>query len=1188
VDLGSSTATQFSSQSPRLYEYAASSASTNPTSTSDFSLSTSFINLTAQDINFFDQVIDLLPPGADNFADLKKAYNQSRSGGGQTINEERDAFLWDTLLNLVKVRGKDWAHRWDAVRMANGLDPRVHSGSEREKEDYDDEEEEDTSESDTVREQRQGRSSTLTTSSVPPKTTRADIEALRRRMELLTAEAGSLVGVIKKRAEDGNHFGPHLTSNLTPKEERMSKPNGRQLPARQLRFAEQQGAKRSQKATIVESASDEETSRPRSVPKRTLQYDNVAEGKTTGAMRQFEEVVARSRNEREAQKRTLEEQQESAEEARLAPLLRKADFSSSLYLKQKCFVWWRTLFTQRWQREAEAKRARDGLVAGKALAAWQSRQVERKVKMRGAEKVDVVRCKIRAWRTWRRSLFEARSAKKEEKRSQLKGAYVLTRKKAEQKLVKETFLSWKVALMERRTAHFRTQHLVRGAFCLWRLYLWRSKTLKDKEDEVKDKVNERILSEAQERWIQANRVQRMTRLADSLHGHHLLQLALVKWKDARDEKASMRRKEALADRWRARRIKRSTSRVWQSRLERLRELEEGADCIRLRNIDQLKATTLQIWRLREREQLFTRVRVSKVTALAFDKWIQHHRQLTSRLINLENHFANKTALTRLSKTFGIWRETTRQVVTSQRLASERDRRKIKTDVFTRWSETLAKKQAEMHRAKTVDAFLLQKKMLSTWSKKLVEIKAQKLHSRRNHKLMSVTLAFWKARSAERRQDMLAVGLMRNKIETRIRKECLAKWTAAVIERKSLLMEAGEKRDAMVLERLWLQWIDACLRHEDMLNLSQSFIDIKREDLLRRSFSKWSNFARAEHNRKERAEHFLRQKKKVVVEKVFEKWYDGYVEASLRPMEYEALLQRQRIAEKVVFSRWKSRTKSLPAIRLDHVRSKSHAFYQWLERLPLVKVENKAAKWDRRLMQEKGFRHWYAATKAKRALRAATRFGGPSAVRLRATAHHRQRGNGNPFGGGGSSSPTPPIVRSRSFDASKVVRTKPQMTSSILQTPTPRKAVSTTAIREEQESLRESDLIAVSSERRITLELDHHNETTPGRSNLPPALQRWMQNLEQAGKGTTTLEDVEASSEPPSSVLDHRWIQRRGQINRTPSPPASQVQSEATTRVKNSPRKSNKLPRREADTATENTMDLLRSRRRQRRRMIFDD
>jgi protein SFI1 len=1164
--------------SPRLSHSVASSTTSNASNVSRFSLSTSFIHLTARDVAFFDNVVDLLPPGADDFASLKKTYNQLRSDRRYDVDEDKDAFLWDTLLKLIQVRGRDWSTRWDAVRMAIGLETRIISESERERTDVDDDDDDDvddqgeTSDSETKRDQQHAATTPARAS-----TTRAEIETLRKRMAMLTAEAGSLVGTIARKAvqQDGDTAIPPVASILASREGKAGR-GVRDTPGRQLRFAEekQQEVKRNQKATFVESASDEEGSRMRAVPQR--RPDPVATTSESrpaaAAQRQFDEVVARSRSEREAQKRAQEEQQEAELERRLLPLLVRVERKTNANLARKCFTWWGTSLQQRIKREAQMRRAREVVNLAKALSAWKLKLQRRREKMRGAEKVDVVRCKLRAWRVWRRNLQQTRHTRREEKRSLLKGAFVLTRKKVEQRVVKEAFLRWRIALMERRTAVFRTQHLVQGAFSLWRLHLWRIKSLKDKENAIASQTGDKLLSHMWTRWIEETRGRGMIRLAERFHSHRLMQRTLALWTTAREGKTSDRRRGALADRWRGRRSKKAALQAWQVKARRVKDMQHKATEMQNRHLKELRSASFNMWILREREQLFVRVKASSIKSQALVKWVHNHRQMTSRLKSLENRLSNSLRIAALQRSFHLWREVTSQSLMSQRLASKRDHRRVKTEALIRWRQRLKDRQTQLQRAEMVDAALLRRQMWSRWAAKHIEVKGFSFESKRNGKALTTAFTYWKARSAEKRQERIAVGLMKGKIEARIQRACLERWTSAVIERRSLILEAGERRDGLLLQQMWVKWIDACLRHEDLLNLSKSFLDVKKEDSIRRSFVKWTTLARSIRVQRERVEYLLQQKKRATATKVFDQWYDRYVEATLRPLEYEALLQRQRSAMSSIFARWKSSTRSLPAIQLDQARRKSHAFFKWQAKLPLARLENKALQRDRLVMQEKGFHHWYAATKAKRALRAAARFGGPSAVRLGAVAHLRQRSGGNPFGGGTASSSSPDArIRYRPAIQRKLSRPTSQRQESSIPT-------STIARRsQEQGSLRESDLVGAggSSEGGIG------RNGVSKMSDMPPALQRWMQGIGQDGR-ETTLDNADASSEPPSSVLDYRYVQRRDRINRTPSPPASQAYSEATMRVKNSPRRQKRTS---PDAASR---DWLRLRRReQSKSMIID-
>ena len=273
-----------------------------------------------------------------------------------------------------------------------------------------------------------------------------------------------------------------------------------------------------------------------------------------------------------------------------------------------------------------------------------------------------------------------------------------------------------------------------------------------------------------------------------------------------------------------------------------------------------------------------------------------------------------------------------------------------------WKRAFTAKQAQEEQARAVDASVLQRRMMARWLSRHVEFKGAALEKERNERTARSTLAFWRARVLERRQEMLAVGLIRSKVESRLRKDYLRQWLDAIIRRRSEYLEAGERRDALLLNLALSRWIDACVRHEDLLSLSNSFLDVKRDDMKKKVLSKWIILARAERSRRERMEQSLQEKLRKVAGRCLDQWYDRYVDATLREKEYEVLLLRQRKVTLLVFTHWKAQVKALPAIHLDHARRKMLAFSCWREKLPLARLAHNAESVDRLGMLRKGFEH----------------------------------------------------------------------------------------------------------------------------------------------------------------------------------------------------------------------------------------
>lgn len=118
------------------------SGASGSSSTTNFSAAAAFASLSAPDVQFFDRVVQRVGNGASDFAALKRAYNavlsevagtgaERGSDGEGPLDAGRDAELWDALLKLVRVRGRNWAERWDGVRMSLGLEPRDETNCEQ-------------------------------------------------------------------------------------------------------------------------------------------------------------------------------------------------------------------------------------------------------------------------------------------------------------------------------------------------------------------------------------------------------------------------------------------------------------------------------------------------------------------------------------------------------------------------------------------------------------------------------------------------------------------------------------------------------------------------------------------------------------------------------------------------------------------------------------------------------------------------------------------------------------------------------------------------------------------------------------------------------------------------------------------------------------------------------------------------
>lgn len=1188
-------------------EHGLGSSGASQVSSSSTSLSSAFLHLTKKEVDFFDHVIDLLPEDATDFSQLKRAYNLARqdiqSILGTHVDQQTDTALWDALLRLTHVRAKTWAQRWDAVRTSLGLQPlNVSEDDTSGQSSFEADDENDSTKrifqdrplprswhanrtDEAPIEPGQGSSSTVMESPAASRLQRHqsdklvhqnEIEQLRARMAALTAQASTLASSLENPSEE------EIESINRPSI--LVKQIGRTPIAnrdRKLRFAKSEERFDISKATTVESASDEDDKRTLTEPSRGLNRDTPSSN--TPVKRRFDEVVARSRLERDAARRAAEAQQEAENEAQLSHLYRQADAMYARTVQNRCLSWWLTLHRKRRSRLQSAVQERNTSLQLKAFQSWKAKTEKHEKKQSSAVKIDVVRCKLRAWRTWIRRLKEERRKQREEKRMELRGAFEVIRSRMEHRIVSDSFAKWRISWMEVRATRFRSEHLLRGAMSLWTIQTWQTSSLREKERQISGQQNQTLIRLAFTRWTQAYKTHNLLEVAQSFDRQLTLRTFFERWSHAKAEQAIVHRKEALADRWRQRRIKQKVWVKWSKKTITIMTQQGEAIQFETASMQKRVSTFFHFWLLREREQLFQRITSARILTRSIKTW---QDKLISLRDSLEEREMKVVAIKKqhlLQKTFSIWRDTTFKIVSAQELAARGDRRKMLGEAMAAWKRVNEKRVVDKRKANTLNVVNTQHRFLNLWITRRREAKLQRWTEEHSQATLRESLSLWLARTKEKRRESLAVGMLRSKMEKRVRAKVLQIWTERVIERKSAYMEAAEARDGLLIHRAWSAWVQACMKHEDQLNLSNSFRDVKQEEWLRRVFNKWVSAARAERIRREKMEQFLMQRRKRIIENVFEIWYDRFAESSLHEIELEALLQRQDAVKSDIFARWKAKTRSLPAIQLDHARIKSNAFYVWRDQLPLAKLQRQAVTHDRIQMEVKAFTHWRQMAKAKRAFRAAARFGGPSAVHLRA-ARRRSSGingganSGGVFGGGGGKTPK---RRNRSSNAisqnledKNIQITRPNSVAGEMEDNRPFMALDA-----DVSSLRESDLVMegdrpgggylgrvspVKQPSHSFAQLAGRHLISPEKSEsskIPkqPTVSNWINRIGQARDASS-----EVHSEPPhrEDIAESSRGRRLagfnsatpdGRVSRSPSP-ASKTQSEATLRIKSSPRK----------------------------------
>lgn len=1030
-DDASSQAESYAQSSRRL----AAPSVLSTTSSSSRSLNSTFSALEADDIDFFDQLIASLPLGNASFASLKASYVQLRQEVDLKASPDRDVQLWNTLLSLVKVRGRDWSERWDTVRVGLGLEMReadlsdVSSLIDRGRGPTDDESQ--TAESQTQWTQETSQSegsdadnssqssddgwtasahsrrhdnasftSSATTvgghvgsSSSSHRTLLAadlderkaeDLAALKARMELLTRQAGALTVQVNRAVS------PRAWSKSRVIEEPSS-----ESPATSP-VQEQDGF-----GNAYHSSSGEEGTSPR--------QPNLAQ-------RRLDMVLSSNRPSlREAAQRRAEESEEQA----WSRSARLAEEHHEVRLTSNCFTWWYRLQHRQSGRIEQANEVRDRRLVSQSFQYWKSLADDDVELTKTASHANHIRSILSPWRIWRRKTTEKRNKVWEAKKSELRGLYTAMKQTRSTRLLRDALTQWRQRLLDSKSLDFRNGHLLGGAFFLWRMQLDVSQALggpksalvRQKEVQLKETVldrwrktvqmstalrgwqedrSRRCVSQAFQLW---SKMTTLTAIGRTYSVVRLQRSTMQTWLQRLAESSMNKRRQLQADRMCSRWTTKKAVKQWRQACGKLQDSEAAADSFREQSQRSLVRRSVARWRTESRGRLLTKVKEGRLLKICTGQWQVALRRATVILPAQARAMANRKSSVIQADCLDHWRARLRFHREAETVAYRTASSNLLKDVVKQWhSAHSRRKLALKHAQEDHERSMLRKTLLSMRSRVLAR-RLREFQEGQQATLLRRSFHSWRARKNRQEVDRLAVAHIQSRITLRMERETLRVWTQRVVDRRFLLFEVNEAHKEKTMSQALAHWHRSYLRVREQNSLGESFQDIKREESQRRIVHLWVTKSRKNRSLRERGDQLAAQRDERIVSQAFGKWYDDWREDNIRDLEYELALRRQEDAKRKAMTQWIQSTKPLPAIRLHHQRLKEGMFERWRDRLPLAIDVRRAVETDHETLLSKALYHWLDECKGKRARRAAARFGGPSMARL---SRHSSRHSSSPF------------------------------------------------------------------------------------------------------------------------------------------------------------------------------------------------
>ncbi|TRM57576.1 hypothetical protein BD626DRAFT_574365 [Schizophyllum amplum] len=628
-------------------------------------------------------------------------------------------------------------------------------------------------------------------------------------------------------------------------------------------------------------------------------------------------------------------------------------------LMERCWRVWKDGYDWIVTTDMQIAEARDNLILRKYVQRWRARTAQSQDLYDRVTLLSNKRC-LRAFvNKWR---VRTREKQQAEWRNAMRRKIKLVRDHREARLKKDAWSKWRQAWKSHLAEQHHAEKTVTRCFKQWKQRLitlderdavadefarateegavarcwtkWRrTLDLQRTEHEMGNRVALRLVGEAMTIW---KRRTAELQLADEIHDNMILKGAIRSWKVARDKIRRMevkaRKHVALQDEV----LVRAIWRVWQAG-------ERGKLLERVRS-SRLLGNALAVWQqrmvgqqaLQERAIAFYSRPVSSSAVLALHTWRQHYQTHTNALAYAVKYHSSQ----------------------------------LKFQVFRKWCQALREHAKDARRARKANKLLATRRVWLVWREKVAErARLRQLAALEQRKCHSI-FKTWLMRARVQRRRKLAEEMIQDRVRQRMMHETLARWTSQVISMKLRELEVAQQRDVAVLGNAFNKWKSVCERHVEELNLMESYQFVKREEFVRRVFSRWATAARAARHRRVTLQDREAEMKLVMLSSAWDKWREKFKGEKLRPIETAVRSQGQQYLLYRAFAFWHSRTDSLPAIRFHADTTKARYWKKWMAAMPRALQAKKARELHKQNLLAKIFEKWAQKRETKRALRLA--------------------------------------------------------------------------------------------------------------------------------------------------------------------------------------------------------------------------
>ncbi|KAG1754575.1 hypothetical protein EDB19DRAFT_664351 [Suillus lakei] len=924
-------------------------------------------NLTSAEVEFFNAVVKRIPPSATSFLSGLKAYNDELHDRGW--DSQTETVHYGRLLELCKLRGPSWNHKWEGVK------------------------------------QQYGYGDMPSTISIPTISARAPIPTSKPARS--TARLATPV-----RDEDDDVFTLHShqdqeqdgtateTETETPSDAESERTPPRPLTrlhqatrpnaSVQLTRVTRTPASRPSNSIIPPALTRVSTPRPQTAASRhqpavwegtsdTTEGGDVpcslsttppsyraavatpvplnARGqpilrassptKNPVAINAIEFTKGRERkgsviNEDEAWKKIkMSRDEEDADKFREDKLL------------ERCWEIWVLGYQWLATTNEQVVQARDNVILGSSLRSWRNATASRLETHARAASIADARCL--------RFVLDVWGAKHKQKkqlqwRHDMRAKMKTVRERHETKLVKYAWVKWQQSHRSYLNELQCNERIIARYFLRWKNSLLKLDHMDSAADDFSQRIKGSAAHRAWKHWQKAMAARDAGKTVAHKAALRIKGSVMDLWK-------KQTRERQTADAYRHVAILKRAIRTWKATRDRIRVTEKRADKYLARQDAFLLRAVARVWKARERGKLLERVRDMRLMKNSIAVWKDRLRE-RKHLEDYALAFSMRSDSYGVSSALRTWHQVYTIYQNRRAFAVQRDIARVQYDALLKWRIQLRAKMKLLKQARFVEKFILQRRILKAWKAKFEEHQRLKRLKELEIRRLRTFMTAWHQKYQKKRFRRLAAQQIDELVSLRIKRDALRLWTNRVIDIKLRELEVSQKSAHALTVFAFKKWKNICLRHVEDLSLMESHLDIKQAENVRRMFHRWLTAARARRHKR----ITLREKElefdQANVQVAWNRWRERYMDEKLRPLLCQIAIQNQKNLLFRAFGIWHSKTRSLPAIRFQASRTKMRSWAIWRAAMPQALLAKRAREAHNDAVLNRAFEKWHEAYKTK--------------------------------------------------------------------------------------------------------------------------------------------------------------------------------------------------------------------------------